>query len=430
MAKKITSQDTTPAEFTACIGLDWGDKEHSVCMQIAGSTKVERWKVKHTPTELEGWLRALRERFDGRPIAVCVELTRGPIVSVLLRHAFVTVFPVNPQTLARYREAWSPSGAKDDPSDALLALEVLVKHRDKLSPLRPQSAEMRALQRLVEERRRIVEQRVRHTNRLTAALKEYFPQVLEWFDDKGTLVFCRFLERWRTPEAARKARAATVEAFFKDHHVRYPARIEERIAAMKDCVPLTTDCGVILPAEQMVRALVPQIIAAIDAIADYDRVIAEMESKLRSSRIFRSFPAAADVFAPRLMAVFGEDVNRFRSAAEVQRYCGVAPVTERSGNKNWVHWRYRCSKFQRQTLVEWAGLSIPHSYWAEQFYKQHRARGVGHQGALRALAFKWVRILFRCWQTGELYDESRYLKALNRRGAPMLRGSEKSTTQT
>jgi transposase len=289
---------------------------------------------------------------------------------------------------------------------------------------------MRALQRLVEDRRRIVEQRVRHTNRLTAALKEYFPQVLQWFDDKGTLLFCRFLERWNTPEAARKARAATVETFLKEHNVRYAARIEERVTAMKQCVPLTTDAGVVLPAQQMVRALPPQIVAAIEGIAEYDKLIGQLESKLSGRRVFRSFPAAADVFAPRLLAVFGEDRERFRSAAEVQRYCGVAPVTERSGNKNWTHWRYRCSKFQRQTLVEWAGLSIPHSLWAEQYYKQHRARGAGHQAALRALAFKWVRVLFRCWQTGELYDESRYLKALSRRGAPLLLAPEKSTTQT
>jgi transposase len=428
MAKKIAIQ-SVPSEFAACIGIDWGDKEHSVCLQVAGSQKVERWKVKHTPEELDAWLLGLLTRFEGRPVAVCLELARGPIVSVLLRYDFVTVFPVNPQTLARYREAWAPSGAKDDPSDAKLALEVLQTHRDKLSPLRPQSAEMRALQRLVEDRRRIVEQRVRHTNRLTSALKEYFPQVLQWFDEKGTLVFCEFLKRWDTPEAARRARAATVEAFLRDHNVRYAARIEERIAAMKACLPLTTDKGVVLPAQQMVRALLPQLIAAIEAIRDYDKLITELESKLSSHRIFRSFPAAADVFAPRLLAVFGEDRERFRSAAEVQRYCGVAPVTERSGKQNWIHWRYRCSKFQRQTLVEWAGLSIPHSYWAEQFYKQHRARGAGHQAALRALAFKWVRILFRCWQAGELYDESRYLKALHKRGASLLLGPEKSTAQ-
>jgi Transposase len=136
MAKKIAKQDATSVEFAACIGLDWGDREHSVCLQVTGSSKVEKWRLKHQPADLESWLLGLRERFEGRPITVCLELTRGPIVSVLLGHEFVTVFPVNPQTLARYREAWSPSGAKDDPSDALLALEVLSKHRDKLTPKR------------------------------------------------------------------------------------------------------------------------------------------------------------------------------------------------------------------------------------------------------------------------------------------------------
>jgi transposase len=199
---------------------------------------------------------------------------------------------------------------------------------------------------------------------------------------------------------------------------------------MHECVPLTDDAGVLLPAQHLVRALLPQIMASLDAIAAYDKTINAVASKLSGNTVFRSFPAAADVFAPRLLAVFGEDRSRFRSAAEVQRYCGVAPVTERSGKQNWIHWRYRCSKFQRQTLVEWAGLTIPRSYWAEQFYKQHRARGAGHHAALRALAFKWVRILFRCWQTGEHYDETRYLKTLARRGSPAVLASERSTTHT
>jgi transposase len=427
MAKKICT-DNQATEFAAYVGIDWGDQEHSVCVAEAGSKKSATWTVKHTPEELEAWLSKLRERFENKPVAVCLEISRGPLVSVLLQHPFITVFPVNPQTLAKYREAWAPSGAKDDPSDAKLALEVLVTHRDKLTALVPQSAEMRALQRLVEDRRRLVEQRVRHTNRLTAALKEYFPQVLQWFDDKGTRVFCHFLQRWDTAEKARRARASTVEAFFKEHHVRYAERIAQRIAAMHECTPLTTDVGVVLPAQHVVQALLPQIEAVLDAIAVYDESILSVESKLTGHEVFRSFPAAADVFAPRLLAVFGEDRSRFRSAAEIQRYCGVAPVTERSGKQNWVHWRYRCSKFQRQTLVEWAGRTIPHSYWAEQFYKQHRARGIAHQGALRALAYKWVRILFRCWQTGERYDETRYLKTLARRGSPTVLAAEKSTT--
>jgi transposase len=425
MTKQMQQQEE---EFAACVGLDWGDKEHSICLQAAGNGKVEHGKVPHRPEELDAWVVGLRKRFEGRPVAVCVELTRGPVVSVLLQHEFISIFSVNPQTLARYREAWAPSGAKDDPSDAQLALEVLVKHRDKLTMLKPQSAPMRALQRLVEDRRRVVDQRVRLTNRLTAALKQYFPQALEWFEDKGTLLFCDFLERWDSPEKARRARQASVESFMKEHNVRYAARIEERFTGMRKCIPLTTDPGVVMPSQQAVRALVPMLRATITAIVEYDALIAKVESQLKDRHIFRSFPAAADVFAPRLMALFGEDRERFQSAAEVQRYGGVAPVTERSGNSTWVHWRYRCSKFFRQTLVEWVGLTIPHSYWAEQFYRQQRARGAGHQAALRALAYKWVRILFRCWKAGETYDESRYLKALNKRGSTLLLEPKKSTT--
>jgi transposase IS116/IS110/IS902 family protein len=99
----------------------------------------------------------------------------------------------------------------------------------------------------------------------------------------------------------------------------------------------------------------------------------------------------------------------------------MAPVTERSGNMCWVHWRLQCPKFLRQTLVEWASESIRHAFWARAYYAQHRAQGHTHQAATRALAFKWSRILYRCWQTNTPYHESMYLNALVRRGSPLIR---------
>jgi hypothetical protein len=95
-------------------------------------------------------------------------------------------------------------------------------------------------------------------------------------------------------------------------------------------------------------------------------------------------------------------------------------VTERSGKKHWVHWRWQCPTFLRQTFVEWAGQTINKSFWAGEFYRQQRAKGSTYQAAVRALAFKWIRILFRCWQTRTPYNEVVYLKALERRGSPLL----------
>ena len=131
-------------------------------------------------------------------------------------------------------------------------------------------------------------------------------------------------------------------------------------------------------------------------------------------------PGAGSILAPRLLVAFGEQRERYASAAQLQQYAGVAPVLERSGKKCWVHWRLACPTFLRQTFVEWAGSTIPRSFWASAYYHRQRAKGSSHQAAVRALAYKWIRILYRCWQTRTPYDESVYLLALKRRGSPLI----------
>jgi len=117
---------------------------------------------------------------------------------------------------------------------------------------------------------------------------------------------------------------------------------------------------------------------------------------------------------------FGEQRERYASAEELQKYAGIAPVTERSGKKSWVHWRFQCPKFLRQTFVKWAAEAIRHSCWAQAYYQQQRDKGKAHQAAVRALAFTWLRILSRGWQDRTPYDASVYLQALKRRSAPLL----------
>jgi Transposase IS116/IS110/IS902 family len=123
--------------------------------------------------------------------------------------------------------------------------------------------------------------------------------------------------------------------------------------------------------------------------------------------------------APRLLAAFGSQRDRYCCAAELQTYSGIAPVTERSGKRKWVHFRWACPKFLRQSFHEWAGHSIAQSVWARAYYQQQRGRGSDHHAAVRALAFKWIRILFRCWRDRVAYDENKYLAALAKRGSPL-----------
>ena len=171
--------------------------------------------------------------------------------------------------------------------------------------------------------------------------------------------------------------------------------IGQRIQAIKTATALTTDPGVIEPNALLTQALVSQLRVILEAIERFDTEIETRCQSLTDYSVFESLPGAGPVFASRLLAAFGEQRSRYRCPEELQKYSGIAPVTERSGQKSWVHGRTRCPTFLRQTFVEWAGETIPRSFWAEAYYRSQRDKGCSHQAATRALAFKWTRILYR-----------------------------------
>lgn len=407
-------------DFAAFVGIDWADQEHDLCLCGAASTQRERARLKQTPAAIAAWAAQLRARFGGRPVAVCLEQSRGPLIYALLRYDFLVLFPVPPKTLAKYREAFAPSRAKDDPSDAALLLELLITHRDRLRPWRPDDERTRTLQLLVEHRRRLVGDRTRTSNRLTALLKAYFPQALSWLPDLRTALACDFLLRWPALDALKGVRRVTLEQFFRAHHSARPGKLEARIGAIRESIPLVTDAAVINSSVLMVKALASQMKTTLAAIKEFDAEIAALCAAHQDFELFTSLPGAGSVYAARLLAALGADRGRWASADEVARYTGIAPVIERSGQSCRVRWRYFCPKFLRQSFHEFAGESIRHSFWARAYYEQQREKGKDHQAATRALAYKWIRVIFRCWQTRTLYDEVKYLESLRRKGSPLL----------
>lgn len=407
-------------QFAAFIAIDWSDAKHDVCLVDASTSKKESFVRKHTPEELAAWATALRTRFAGRKIAVCLEQSRGPLIYALLQYDFLVLYPINPATLAKYRQAFSPSRAKDDPRDADYLLELLLHHRDHLKAWRPDNAKTRTLQYLVEHRRRLVHDRTRLSNRMTALLKAYFPQVLQWFDDIRTLLVCDLLLRWPTVEALKQVRPATLEKFFQAHNSVRRETISHRMAAIQEAVPLTTDQAVIHASVLMIKALATQMKTTIEAIRAFDHEIEQLCSTHEEYHLFASLPGAGTVYAARLTAAMGTVRDRWTTVDELLCFSGVAPVLERSGKSIWIRWRYFCPKFLRQSFHEYAGESVHHSFWAKAYYMSQRARGKSHQAAVRALAFKWIRIIYKCWQTRTPYSEVRYLESLRKKGSPLL----------
>ncbi len=123
--------------FAALVGIDWSDKKHDLCLVDLASGKREQLQINHTPEALDEWATKLRARFAAQKIAVGLEQSRGPLIYALLKYDFLVLYPINPTTLAKYREAFSPSRAKDDPTDAEYLVELLIQHRDRLKAWLP-----------------------------------------------------------------------------------------------------------------------------------------------------------------------------------------------------------------------------------------------------------------------------------------------------
>ncbi len=417
MSESLTSTASEP-EWAAFAAVDWADQKNFWRLVPAGSQRHEQGVLENTPEAVEVWAAALQQRFGGRPIAVCLEQSRGALVYMLTKYPHLVLFPVHPTTAARYRETFCPSGAKADPSDTASLLDLLLRHRERLRQLQPDTVETRLLHFLVEERRRTVDEKTRQCNRLTDCLKLYFPQLLGWFDDMDSPLVGALLERWPSLEELRRAHPGTLRKFFHEHNCRSAELIQERITAIYQAIPATKDQAVLEAGALTARGLVTMLATLRSNIAVFDQRIAELVLAHPDSALFSSLPGAGPVLVPRLIVAFGTRRERYDSASQMQCYSGIAPVKEASGKTEWVHFRFACPKFLRQTFHEFASHSIGQSEWAKAYYQHLREdEKKSHHAAVRALAFKWIRIIFRCWKDGKPYDEQVYQKSLRRRGS-------------
>lgn len=404
-----SSTSAPPPE--AWLGLDWGDKQHSFALQDR-SGRSETGTLDHSAENLHHWLQGLGERYGGRPVHLGIETSRGAVIHALLPYPWLHIYPINPVTSARYRSAFTPSGAKDDLPDAQVLLELVRDHADKLRPLEEPDPATLKLTRLVEARRDIVDRRTALLNQLTSLLKSYYPQALELVGKPNTELALAFLRHWPDVISLKAAKPAALKRFFYQHQVRSTQLVEERLALIARAVALTTD-----PARVSVAIL--QLNQLLDELAVFEKHVSRFNTEIKrvfaehpEAYLFRDLPGAGPQLAPRLCVAFGTDRSTYPDPQSVQKYVGVAPVREKSGNQVWIHWRWRAPAFLRQTFVEWAGQTVVHSVWAKAYYEHMLKKGKKHAAILRALAFKWIRILWKCWNDRTPYDEARYLKQL------------------
>lgn len=414
-------------DYAVLVGLDWSDVKHDLCVLDTQTEKTTSLVLEHTPERINEWVSELIAKYPEQRIAICLEQSRGPLVYALMGYAEIDLYPVNPAAFAEYRKSFHPSGAKNDTGDAALLLDLLLRHGERLKVWHPHTQATRLLSALCRDRRKSVDLRAKISSTLRSKLKEYYPQAIDLVGDVlYSDLCCAFLMKWPSWDRLAVAKLDRIRRFYYAQNCRNEKAIAKRLEMIATGRALTNDAAVVESNSMIMKTLIGVIRALNKSIAEYDARIDEVFAEQPDAFIFKSFPGAGKQQAPKLMVAFGEDRERYESAKDVSSFFGVAPVVERSGKQMLIRWRWHVPKFLRQSMVEYAGSSIMFCKWAKIYYNEQRKRGKRHNAAVRALAFKWTRILFRCWQDKVPYDEQKYLASLKQHGSWLAEVVEKA----
>lgn len=396
------------------IAIDRSDQKLSIAeSDSASSPRLS--EISSSPEEIHAWILTKLQQTKGQ-IFLAFENPAPNLICAFVQYDRITQYPLNPAATDNFRKAFAPSMAKDDATDALSMLNMLVKHQDELRPLKHETAQIRLLKSLVNDRRQAVDLGTALNNILIDQMKRHFPQALNMFDDLSSAIACAFLKKWTTLQQAQKARPKTLRKFFYLNHSRSEKLVEKRIKIIRESQPLTDDVAVLEASKIHVLTLVQQLNTNRQSIQIYDEKIKITFSGIEDAYIFSSLPGAGEVMAPRLLAAFGSIRENFVEAADMQKFSGIAPVMKRSGKKWHIARRWRCPTFIHQTFVEFAQWSAIHCKWAKAYAAKKKAEGMSYWSVMRTLAYKWIRIMHTMWIEKATYDEDTHVKNLIKQG--------------
>lgn len=340
------------------MGLDWARKHHEIVVVDPKGQIVLDLAIDHTA---EGWHR-LREKLvnivgpDLSQIAATIETSSGPAVERLLELG-CTVFPLNPKAAQRYRDRKAPSGGKTDHLDAWSFADALRTDGHAWRPLKPEEPLVQELRLLCRDEIQLIRQRTALVNQLQAALHEYYPAVLEAFDDWTLPSAWTFVGRFPTPEALKKAGKRSWEKFLHTHHLYRPQTYEKRLTIFANATAFCGSQAVTNAKSLLAVSLAKQLRLAEAQLKTYRDRIEQLFKQHPDQHLFGSLPGAGEKLAPRLLSECGDDRDRFGDAQALQCYGGTAPVSFQSGQIHKVKFRRACNKHLRAAVHLWADLS-------------------------------------------------------------------------
>ena len=415
-----------PSNYHTIIAIDWADAKHD--FRIRTVNEETTLTLSNNLPKLKDFFLEILEDNNWQKIAVVIENTQSSLMHLLQSISHFDIYAVHPTTASAYARTFCPSGAKNDTSDTASLMDLFCKHPEKIRLLNI-NKDARLLRAYSEKRRETVEERKKATCQMLALLKKYYPVDLKIMGDNlYSSTHLEFFEKWSTPQKLKQASKSALTRFF-NKRTNKKSLTPIRVEVVQACMSVVEDDDLTELYETQLLDFHRRVKVFNESIRVYDSKLKQHYEKNIDHLIFDSLPGAGPVMGPRLMAFFGNDRTIFQGVEEALQHSEIAPVLIQSGKTKMVKRRYMCSKFRQQTFVEFADGSRKKSLWAQEFYKRKKAQGKSHYTILRALAFKWIRIIYKCWIDKVSYDENKYLEALQKLGSPLVNNSLNSSTK-
>ena len=394
------------------VGDDWAEDHHDVELVDEAGRVLARRRLPEGRAGVTR-LHALIAEFlpdpkgdlDPAPqVLVGIETERGAWVASLVAAGY-TVYAINPLSAARYRQRHSTSGAKSDAADAHLLAEIVRLDRAHHRSVAGDSALAEGVKLAARMHQNLVWERTRHVLRLRSTLREFFPAALQAFSELDATDTLELLGKAPDPDtAARLTRRTILAALVRARRRNREERADQTMAVLR-AQELRQPGAVQAAYAAAVSVQVALITTLNTQIDSLEQVVAEHFGQHPDAEILTSLPGLGTVLAARVLGEFGDDPGRYVDSKARKSYAGTAPITKASGTKKVVMARHARNKRLGDAAQQWAFSSMRGSAGAKTYYQQLRARGTGHQAALRQLANRWVGILHGCLKTGSPYDE-------------------------
>jgi len=401
------------------IGIDWAADSHTVTFLAPSGEVLESLAIDNRLAGFLKLLEAIRKHLrklepaaTSDAVSFAIEDQNQRLTDFLLAQGFQG-YLIEPSRMKGYRLRYRSSGNKTDPDDAFVLADVLYRDHDQLPRIAPDSDVVRALKTLLRDRESFVHDQTRLTNRLTACLRQYYPEALDFFEDVAGKTVLDFIAAFPDFAAASRLSRREVKRFLVEHHCHREAQLE-RIMTVLGSSPTPVPTVVVRTKRQQALAIIQQLRMVQTTVAGYDAEIERLGKENDEVKRFRGMPGGGPIIGAGLTSLFGDDRTRFNSAMAVQSLVGTAPKTIQSGQFRTVCFRYGCNRFYRTLLQQMALCALRSSAWAKQYYRRKREEGKTHQHSLRCLANLLLKIAYAIWRDRTEYSEDRHLAQIMR----------------